>query len=42
MIKNGMKLVRKDGTEVNIGDTLTDFRGDAATCQGGAPPSQLQ
>jgi len=39
MNKNGWTLVHeKTGEPVKIGETLTNFRGDAATCKGGEPP----
>jgi hypothetical protein len=38
MIKNGMRLVNQQGTEVNVGDKLTDFRGDEWVVTGGQPP----
>lgn len=28
----------KDGSPVSVGDTVTDFRGNTATVEGGIPP----
>lgn len=38
IVKDGMRLVRRDNSPVFPNDTVTDFRGDTAEIIGGRPP----